>query len=229
MLGVIYRPRFSTDVVPPSCACPADSAPGTACRDSRHLTAGPRSGPGHQAFPADLVRLYHERWEIESAPLALRHTLLNGRVLRSGDRPGVEQELWSPLSFCQFLPRAMVTAVGTRPGTDPDRASFTTALEAAREELTAARGITPSDRADLPGVIGRTVLATLLPVRRARFSARSGQVRHLPLPQPRRRTARRRRRNQHLSSGRHCPTAARPGSTAEPPRGWARDCQPDAP
>ena len=42
----------------------------------------------HRAFPAAaLVRLYHERWEIESAFLALRCTLLNGRVLRSGERP----------------------------------------------------------------------------------------------------------------------------------------------
>jgi hypothetical protein len=125
------------------------------------------------AFPAaDLVRLYHERWEIESAFLALRHTLLDGRVLRSGDRPGVEQELWATLTLYQLLRMAMVTAVETRPGTDPDRASFTTALEAAREELTAARGISPSGPADLPGVIGRAVLATLLPARRARFSAR---------------------------------------------------------
>ena len=44
----------------------------------------------HHCFPAsDLVGLYHERWEIESAYLALRHTLLNGHVLRSGDRPGL--------------------------------------------------------------------------------------------------------------------------------------------
>jgi hypothetical protein len=63
-------------------------------------------------------------------------------------------------------------AFETQPGTDPDRASFTTALETAREELTAARGISPAGPADLPGVIGRAVLATLLPARRARFSAR---------------------------------------------------------
>ncbi len=66
---------------------------------------------------------------------------------------------------------AMVTAVETRPGTDPDRASFTTALEAAREELTAARGICPTGPADLTGVIGRAVLRTLLPARRPRYSA----------------------------------------------------------
>ena len=39
-------------------------------------------------YPAgELIRLYHERWEIEVAYLALRHTLLDGQVLRSGDRP----------------------------------------------------------------------------------------------------------------------------------------------
>ena len=127
----------------------------------------------HRAFPAGaLVRLYHERWEIESAYLALRHTLLDGRVLRSGDRPGVEQELWALLTVYQLLRMAMVTAVETRPGTNPDRASFTTALEAARDQLTAAAGICPDGPADLPGVIGRAVLATLLPARRPRFSAR---------------------------------------------------------
>src|SRR5262249_2216890 len=127
----------------------------------------------HRAFPAAaLVRLYHERWEIESGFLALRHTLLDGRVLRSGDRPGIEQELWALLTLCQLLRMAMVTAVETRPGTDPDRASFTSALEAAREELTAARGASPAGPADLPGVIGRAVLTTLLPARRLRYSAR---------------------------------------------------------
>ena len=60
----------------------------------------------------------------------------------------------------------------TRPGTDPDRASFTTALETARHELTAARSICPQGPADLPGAIGRAVLATLLPPRRPRYSAR---------------------------------------------------------
>jgi len=119
-----------------------------------------------------VIRLYHERREIESAYFALRHTLLNGHVLRSGDRPGLEQETWALLTLYQLLRMAMVTAVETRPGTDPDRASFTTAMEAAKDQLTAAAGVCPDGPADLPGVIGRAVLATLLPARRLRFSAR---------------------------------------------------------
>ena len=127
----------------------------------------------HRRYPADtLIRLYHERWEIETAYLALRHTLLNGHVLRSGDRTGLEQEVWALLTVYQLLRMAMVTAVETRPGTDPDRASFTTAMEAARDQLTAARGIYPDSPASLPGVIGSAVLNTLLPARRPRYSAR---------------------------------------------------------
>jgi hypothetical protein len=129
--------------------------------------------PDHRRFPAAaVIRLYHERWEIESAYFALRHTLLEGRVLRSGDRPGLEQETWALLTLCQLLRMAMVTAVETRPGTGPDRASFTTAMEAAKDQLTAAAGICPDGPADLTGAIGRAVLATLLPARRRRFSAR---------------------------------------------------------
>ena len=45
-------------------------------------------------------------------------------------------------------------------------------MEAAKDQLTAAQGVCPDGPADLPGVIGRAVLATLLPARRLRFSAR---------------------------------------------------------
>src|SRR5258708_20061886 len=82
---------------------------------------------------------------------------------------------------------AMVTAIETRPGTNPDRASFTTALEAARDQVTAAQGVCPDGPADLAGGIGRAVLATLLPARRPRFSARKVKCappRYLP-PDPR--------------------------------------------
>jgi hypothetical protein len=133
----------------------------------------------HQRYPADaLIRLYHERWEIESAYLALRHTMLDAHVLRSGDRAGLEQEVWALLTLYQLLRMAMVDAVEARPGTNPDRASFTTALQAARDQLIAAAGICPNEHndhdqpVDRLGLIGQAVLATLLPARRARYSAR---------------------------------------------------------
>ena len=65
----------------------------------------------------------------------------------------------------------MVTAVGTVPGTGPDRASFTTALETAKETLTAASGVIPASTS-LTGRIGRAVLDDLLPPRRPRVSVR---------------------------------------------------------
>jgi Insertion element 4 transposase N-terminal/Transposase DDE domain len=126
----------------------------------------------HRRYPAAaLIRLYHERWEHEVAYLALRHTLLDGRVLRSGDPAGLEQEIWALLATYQALRRAIVTAVESVPGTDPDRASFTTALQTAAETLTAAHGVVTSDTQD-QGRIGRAVLHDLLPPRRPRVSTR---------------------------------------------------------
>jgi hypothetical protein len=124
-------------------------------------------------YPAgELVGLYHERWEIEVAYLALRHTLLGGYVLRSRDRAGAEQELWALLAVYQALRMAMTAATGSVPGTDPDRAGFTAALEAAREQVITARGIGAPADPDDTGRIGRAVVAGLLPARRARCSAR---------------------------------------------------------
>ncbi|MFE4961081.1 IS4 family transposase [Streptomyces sp. NPDC056653] len=131
----------------------------------------------HRTDPADhLVRLYHERWEIEIAYLALRHTLLKGRVLRSKDPVGLIQEMWGLLTLYQALRSVMVTAVETVAGSDPDRAGFTVALEAARDTVvslvatTAATG--PRTNSGLVGHIGARVLHTLLPGRRMRLSTR---------------------------------------------------------
>ena len=126
----------------------------------------------HRAFPAGtLMALYHERWEHEVAYLALRHTLLQGRVLRSGDPDGLRQEAWALLALYQALRTAITDAVQAVPGTDPDRASYQAAVNAARDLVTTARNITDPDD-DLAGDIGRTVLARLNPPRRPRVCAR---------------------------------------------------------
>ena len=126
----------------------------------------------HRAYPAAaLIRLYHERWEHEITYLALRHTLLQGRVLRSEDPAGLEQEMWALLALYQALRIAVTDAVQTLPGTDPDRASYQIAVETAQATVTQARNILPST-ADLVGSIGRAVLANLHPPRRPRVCAR---------------------------------------------------------
>jgi Insertion element 4 transposase N-terminal/Transposase DDE domain len=126
----------------------------------------------HRAYPAEaLIALYHERWEHEIAYLALRHTLLAGRVLRSGDPAGLEQEMWALLAVYQALRITITDAVQTVPGTDPDRASYQIAVQTAQMLVTGARNII-TGAADLAGSTGRAVLANLHPPRRPRVSAR---------------------------------------------------------
>ena len=92
-------------------------------------------------------------------------------MLRSRDRAGAEQELRALLAVYQALRMAM-TAAAESAGADPDRASFTIALEAARNQVTAARGVADSGDPGDTGRIGRAVLDGLLPARRQRYSAR---------------------------------------------------------
>ena len=125
-----------------------------------------------RAYPATaLIRLYHERWEHEITYLALRHTLLKGRVLRSGDPEGVKQEMWALLAVYQALRIAVTDAVQTVPGTDPDRASYQIAVETAQLTVTSARNII-TGTPDLAGEIGRAVLANLHGPRCPRVCAR---------------------------------------------------------
>lgn len=120
---------------------------------------------------ATLVRLYHERWEVESAFYALRHTLQAGLVLRSCDPASLEQEMWAGLIVYQLLRRAMTDAALACEGADPDRMSFTVALECARDQVALASGIEYTGlTAD--GTIGAAVLESPMPPRRLRVSAR---------------------------------------------------------
>jgi hypothetical protein len=126
----------------------------------------------HRHPATELLQLYHQRWEIETAYLELKSTILGGRVLRARTPDGVEQETLAMLIVYQVLRTAMVDATDSRPGLDPDRASFTTALNAARNQIIQAAGIIAETTVDLIGVIGTHVLANLLPDRRTRTKAR---------------------------------------------------------
>jgi hypothetical protein len=125
-------------------------------------------------FPAvELVTLYHERWEIETAYLELKSSILGGRVLRARTPTGVDQEVYALLIAYQILRTAMADATNSQPGINPDRASFTIALNAARDLIIQAAGISADTVIDLVGRIGRLVLANLMPARRVRTNPRT--------------------------------------------------------
>jgi hypothetical protein len=122
---------------------------------------------------AALIRLYHERWEIETAYLELKSSILGGRVLRARTPTGVEQEVYALLVTYQILRTAMCDATNSTTDIDPDRASFTIALNAARDQVVQAAGVIAGTVIDLVGAIGRLVLDNPLPDRRPRVNART--------------------------------------------------------
>jgi len=126
----------------------------------------------HRHPAAELVTLYHQRWEIETAYLELKSTILGGRVLRARTPEGITQEIYALLVVYQLLRTAMADATSSRPGTDPDRAGFSIAWQAARDQVILAAGVITDTVIDLAGTIGRHVLAGLLPQRRLRVSPR---------------------------------------------------------
>jgi hypothetical protein len=125
-------------------------------------------------YPAlEIVQLYHERWEIETTYLELKASILGGRVLRARTPTGVQQEVYALLLTYQILRTAMADATTTQPGTNPDRASFTIALNTARDLIIQATGIIADTTIDLCGHIGRQVLNNLMPDRRVRTNPRT--------------------------------------------------------
>jgi hypothetical protein len=151
------------------------------CQITISTTAGTQTGLyrlattllDHRTHPAsELVKLYHQRWEIESAYYAIKKTMLGRRVLRSTTPPGIDQEIYALLTVYQALRIAISDATDTT-GTDPDRASFTIALQTARDQVTRAANILADQTIDLVGSIGRHVLDNLLPNRRLRISPRA--------------------------------------------------------
>lgn len=128
----------------------------------------------HHRYPAAaLVTLYHERWEIETVYLELKSSILGGRVLRARTPAGVAQEVYALLITYQILRTAIADAAHAAGASiDPDRGSFTVALNAARDLLTQAAGVIADTIIDLAGGIGQRVLDNPLPARRLRITPR---------------------------------------------------------
>ena len=127
----------------------------------------------HRRYPAaDLVDLYHQRWEIETSYLELKSSILGGRVLRAHTPAGISQEVYALLTTYQALRIAIADTALVTPNMNPDRGSFTIALNTARDQVIRAAGITADTVIDLAGTIGRALLTGLLPTRRRRTSPR---------------------------------------------------------
>jgi hypothetical protein len=120
----------------------------------------------------EIINLYHQRWEIETAYCELKQSIGGGRVLRARTPAGLEQEIYARLIVYQALRIAIADAALATPDVDPDRGSFTVALRAARDQLIKAAGVIAGTTIDLVGVIGRQVLDGLLPSRRCRTTPR---------------------------------------------------------
>ena len=146
-------------------------ADGTLRREQWRLLTSLRD---HRRYPAsELVSLYHQRWEIETTYYSIKHTILDGRVLRSQQPVDVDQELYALLVVYQAIVRITTDAVRTQPGTDPDRISLTVALHTARDQVTIAAAIFTNPTNVPVGPIGHAVLSNLLPTRRHRARART--------------------------------------------------------
>ncbi|GAB3992513.1 IS4 family transposase [Glycomyces albus] len=119
----------------------------------------------------DIVTLYHQRWEIETAYGELKSGLLRRTVLRAGDPAGLDQEIWSLLALYQIVRIAIADALIGSNATGI-QASFAIAIETARDQITRAENIIEAETIDLKGMIGQEVLTHLLPDRRLRTAPR---------------------------------------------------------
>lgn len=125
------------------------------------------------AYPArEIVALYHQRWEIETAYKEAKSTILHGRILRARTPAGITQEVYAVLIVHQALRTAIADTALATGGITPDRLSLTIALTTARDSIHRAAIVLAHSSTDLIGSIGTAVLDAVMPPRRSRSSPR---------------------------------------------------------
>ena len=99
---------------------------------------------GHQDLPApEIAAAYHERWEIEIAFGEMETTQRGpATVLRSRSPDLVIQELYA-LLLTHYAIRQLMAEAADQAELDPDRLSFTRALNIVRRQVTAQAAISP--------------------------------------------------------------------------------------
>lgn len=94
-----------------------------------------------KAFPAaELVALYHERWELELTYDELKtHMMQRQETIRSRSPEGVRQELWG-VAIAYNLVRLEMERAAAEAGVPPTRISFVNAMIFVVQEISALRG-----------------------------------------------------------------------------------------
>ncbi len=139
-----------------------------------------------EAYPAaELVALYHERWEIELGYDEIKTEILDREeTIRSKSPTAVAQELWGIL-LAYNLVRLEMERVADEAGVEPTRISFIAALHLICDEwlwcAVASPGAIPKHLLNLRGKLARLVL----PPRRPRSYPRAVKIKMSSYPRKR--------------------------------------------
>lgn len=119
---------------------------------------------------AELIELYHERWEEEIAFSEWKVAMFHSKPLRSQCPEMVRQEIWGML-ISHFIVRTLIHRGADQAGVEPMQISFTGTLDILHARLPEVKKSRPMKRkwlADLIREIGRE----LLPARALRINPR---------------------------------------------------------
>ena len=149
----------------------------------------------HSKYPAlELIKLYHERWEIELGYDEIKtHLLQREETIRSRTPANVKQEIWGILITYNLIRREMKN-IAEQAGVPCTRISFVTAMRFIRDEWAWCNVASPGS---IPGKLQRMrdeILRFVLPERRRdRLYPRAVKIKMSNYP---------RKRRQNLSSER---------------------------
>ena len=119
-----------------------------------------------------LIRVYHERWEIEQAIDEIKtHLCLSARTLRSQTPQGVEQELYG-LLLAYFAVRTVMYAAAVQADWDPDEVSCVHTIHVLQRSQWRLMQASCWQRPVLRQALMHEVRLERVPPRRLRFQAR---------------------------------------------------------
>ena len=125
----------------------------------------------HQAFPAaEIVALYHERWEIELGFDEVKTELLEREeTIRSRTAAGVRQEFWGIL-LAYNLVRLEMERAAKLANVPPTRLSFVNSLRAIRYSLVYFALLSPGKLPEVLARLHEEIAGYVLPPRRSKRS-----------------------------------------------------------